>query len=347
MGKKNKVYVFDPGTLDYRERIVTWREHLRRGGLWMLGSFLVFLVYLWLYAGVSGLELPKTTLLKKRNAEWNGKMAIMASKMEDCRRRLDALGLRDDGVYRTIFGMKEISPEERLSGLGGINRYNELRAIDHSGRLYKNVRELDLLTKMAYVQSKSYDEVDQMARHSGDIAACVPAIPPFYPGIRFHMSSPFGHRVDPVYKYRKMHTGQDFAMEPGNPIYAVGDGVVESVRHELFGYGNSLVINHGFGYKTRYAHLKMILVQPGQKVCRGDCIGQSGNSGKSTGPHLHYEVMYKGNYVNPINYMDMQIPLDEYAQMVKAREEQTGLSTDLVQPVHKDRQTIRKRGKRK
>lgn len=345
MGKKSKIYVFDPGTLDYREQVVTWRERAGRFFLFLLGSLLVAIFYLWLYAGVLGLELPKTTFLKKRNAEWSGKMAIMASQMEDCRRRLDALSLRDDGVYRTIFGMTEISREERLSGLGGINRYAELRASDHSGHLYNNVKELDLLTKMAYVQSKSYDEVDQMARHSGDIAACVPAIPPFYPGIRFRMSSPFGHRSDPLYHHKKMHTGQDFAMDPGNSIYAVGDGTVESVRNELFGYGNSLVVNHGFGYKTRYAHLKMILVQPGQKVCRGDCIAQSGNSGKSTGPHLHYEVMYKGNFVNPINYMDMEIPLDEYAQMVKAREEQTGLSSDLIQPVHKDRKTIHKRKK--
>ena len=181
MGKKNKDYVFDPGTLDYREHIITWQERARRGALFLLGSLLVAIFYLWLYAGVLGLELPKTTFLKKKNAEWGGKMAIMASQMEDCRHRLDALSLRDDGVYRTIFGMTEISQDERLSGLGGINRYTELRASDHSGHLYNNVRELDLLTKMAYVQSKSYDEVDQMARQSGDIAACVPAVPPFIP----------------------------------------------------------------------------------------------------------------------------------------------------------------------
>ena len=336
MGKKNKVYVFDPGTLDYREHTVSWWARARRWLLFFLGSILVAILYLWLYAGVFGLELPKTTLLKKRNAEWGGKMVIMASRMEDCRRRLDALSLRDDGVYRTIFGMAEVSQEERLSGLGGLNRYADLRASDHGGHLYNNLKELDLLTKMAYVQSKSYDEVDQMAQHSGDIASCVPAVPPFYPGINYHMSSPFGYRSDPLYHYTKMHTGQDFA---------VGDGTVESVRNELYGYGNSLIIDHGFGYKTRYAHLKMILVRPGQKVCRGDCIAQSGNSGKSTGPHLHFEVMYKGNFVNPVNYMDLEMPLDEYAQMVKAREEQTGLSSDLIQPVHKDRKPLRKRRK--
>ena len=347
MAAKLKEYEFDPETLDYRERVVTFRERFRKVMFVFLSSFAVALFYLWLYVGVFGLELPKTTLLKKKNAEWNSRMTILNTRMDDCRQRLDALQLRDDGVYRTIFGLSEISSDERLSGIGGINRYDYLTANDHTGLLASSVKKLDLLTKMAYVQSKSFDEVDQMARRSGDIASCVPAVPPFYPGIHYRRSSPFGYRSDPIYHIPRMHTGQDFAMDPGNSIYAVGDGVVEGVRHELFGYGNSIIINHGFGYKTRYAHLKMTLVQPGQAVRRGDIIAQSGNSGKSTGPHLHYEVLYRNNYVNPMNYMDLDIPLDEYAQMVKAREEETGMNSDLVQPVHKDRRTIRKRGKKK
>ena len=113
-----------------------------------------------------------------------------------------------------------------------------------------------------------------------------------------------------------MHTGFDFACKPGNPVYATGDGVVESVSFELFGYGNSVIIDHGFGYKTRYAHLKTVLVGEGMKVRRGERIAESGNSGRSTGPHLHYEVMYRGKYVNPYNYFDMDMPLDEYRSMV-------------------------------
>ena len=346
MGKKHREYIFDPQTLSYRENIVSFRQRTRRLLLSFAGSFLVALFYLWLYISVFHLELPKTTMLKKQNAQWCSKMSIQNKRMDDCRQRLEGLRERDDGVYRAIFGLPEISAAERYSGIGGINRYAYLLENDHTGLLSSSVRKLDFLRKMACVQSKSYDEVGEMARRSGDIASCVPAVPPFYPGVSYHMSSPFGYRTDPIYHNTKMHTGQDFAMQPGNSLYAVGDGGVEVVRYELYGYGNSVIINHGFGFKTRYAHMKVITVQPGQAVKRGDCIGQSGNSGKSTGPHLHFEVIYRGNYVNPLNYMDMDMPLDEYAQMVKAREEETGMTSDLIQPVHRDRKTIRRRGKK-
>lgn len=347
MGKKNKEYIFDPLTLDYRESVVTWRERLRMAGLMFFVSIAVSFFYLWLYTVVFGQELPKTIILKKQNAEWNSQMSILNTRMDDCQQRLESLQLRDDGVYRAIFGLPEISKDERYSGIGGVNRYEYLIANDHTGLLASSVKKLDFLTKMAFVQSKSYDEVDQMAKRSGDIASCVPAVPPFYPGSRYRISSSFGIRRDPVYHTRRMHQGVDFAMDINTPIYAVGDGTVELVRRELYGYGNSIIINHGFGYKTRYAHMKTINLIPGMSVKRGDCIGLSGNSGKSTGPHLHFEVMYRGRFVNPMNYMDIQIPLDEYVQMIKAREEETGMSSDLIQPVHKDRKTIRKREKKK
>ena len=317
MAAKLKEYEFDPETLDYRERVVTFRERFRKVMFVFLSSFAVALFYLWLYVGVFGLELPKTTLLKKKNAEWNSRMTILNTRMDDCRQRLDALQLRDDGVYRTIFGLSEISSDERLSGIGGINRYDYLIANDHTGLLASSVKKLDLLTKMAYVQSKSFDEVDQMARRSGDIASCVPAVPPFYPGIHYRRSSPFGYRSDPIYHIPRMHTGQDFAMDPGNSIYAVGDGVVEGVRHELFGYGNSIIINHGFGYKTRYAHMSRIDVEEGQTVSRGDCLGLSGRSGRVSGPHLHYEVIYRRDYVNPSQFMDLDLTPADYYTMVR------------------------------
>ena len=114
-----------------------------------------------------------------------------------------------------------------------------------------------------------------------------------------------------------MHSGLDFACPPGNSVYVTGDGIVESVRYDLFGYGNSIVVDHGFGYKTRYAHLKLILVKVGMSLKRGDMIAETGNSGRSTGPHLHYEVMYRGNFVNPYNYFDMSMPSEEYASMVR------------------------------
>ena len=177
---------------------------------------------------------------------------------------------------------------------------------------------MDVLTKKSYVQSKSFDEVAQLSKRAGDMASCIPAIPPINPDpSKYRLSSGFGYRTDPVYGRSARHTGVDFAMKPGNPIYSTGDGVVESVKFEFFGYGNQVVIDHGFGYKTRYAHMRNIGVVEGMKVKRGECIGESGNSGKSTGPHLHYEVIYKGSPVNPSNYYDLAITPEEYAEMVQ------------------------------
>jgi murein DD-endopeptidase MepM/ murein hydrolase activator NlpD len=275
-------------------------------------------LYFWLYTSVFGLELPKTALLKKQNAEWCSKMEVMNRQLDGYEDVLASLQMRDDDIYRSIFGMHEIPAEVRNAGFGGVNRYAHLEGVDQGGLLKSTTLRMDVLTKKSYVQSKSFDEVAQLSRRAGDMASCIPAIPPINPDpTKYRLSSGFGYRTDPVYGRSARHTGVDFAMKPGNPIYSTGDGVVESVKFEFFGYGNQVVIDHGFGYKTRYAHLRNIGVVEGMKVKRGECIGESGNSGKSTGPHLHYEVIYKGSPVNPSNYYDLTITTEEYATMVQ------------------------------
>ena len=150
------------------------------------------------------------------------------------------------------------------------------------------------------------------------MASCIPAIPPINPDKnKYRFSSSFGYRKDPFTGRSKKHSGVDFALKPGNPIYATGDGVVEAVKFELFGYGTQVLIDHGFGYKTRYAHMKTVGVAEGMKVKRGECIGLSGNSGRSSGPHLHYEVIYMGRHVNPYNYFDLTITPEEFSTMVQ------------------------------
>ncbi len=226
--------------------------------------------------------------------------------------------MRDDDIYRSIFGMDEIPSEVRNAGFGGVNRYAHYDGVDPDGLLKGTAVRLDVLTKKSYVQSRSFDEVAALSKRAGDMASCIPAIPPVNPDpAKYRLSSGFGYRSDPFSGRTTRHTGVDFAMKPGNPVYVTGDGVVESVSFEFFGYGNSVVIDHGFGYKTRYAHLKSIGLVEGMKVKRGECIGLSGNSGKSSGPHLHYEVIYKNNHVNPTNYYDLSITPEEYATMVQ------------------------------
>ena len=333
---KNKNYTFNSRTLMYEVRKRSRISQIFKSAAILALSAGMSVLYFWLYASVFGFELPKTALLKKQNAEWCSKMEVMNRQLDGYEDALSSLQMRDDDIYRSIFGMHEIPAEVRNAGFGGVNRYSHLEGVDQNGLLRSTAERVDVLAKMSYVQSKSFDEVAQLSRRAGDMASCIPAIPPINPDPSiYRLSSGFGYRIDPVYGRSARHTGVDFAMKPGNPIYSTGDGVVESVKFEFFGYGNHVVIDHGFGYKTRYAHLKNIGVVEGMKVKRGECIGESGNSGKSTGPHLHYEVIYKGNPVNPSNYYDLSITTEEYATMVQNTADMSEKLT--LHPMHRNK----------
>ena len=315
MGKR---YVFNSKTLSYEVKKRSKKSRFFRSLTLFAVSLGMAVFYFWLYAYVLDLEPPKTALLKKKNAEWCSRVEMLNRKLDESSEALTSLQMRDDDIYRSIFGMNEIPSEVRNAGFGGVNRYAHYDDVDPNGLLKKTAVRIDVLTKKTFVQSKSFDEVAQLSRRAGEMASCIPAIPPMNPDPKkYRFTSQFGYRRDPFTGRSKRHTGVDFAMKPGNPIYSTGDGVVESVKFELFGYGNQVVIDHGFGYKTRYAHLKSVGVAEGMKVKRGECIGLSGNSGRSSGPHLHYEVLYRGSHVNPANYFDLSITPEEYATMVQ------------------------------
>ena len=314
---KSKHYIFNSRTMMYEVRKRSRMSQAIKSAALIALSMVLAVFYSWIYTSVLGLELPKTALLKKQNAEWYSRMEVMNRQLDGYEDVLTSLQMRDDDIYRSIFGMHEIPAEVREAGFGGVNRYSHLDGLDHGGLLKNTTMRMDVLTKMSYVQSKSFDEVAQLSKRAGDMASCIPAIPPINPGSKYRLSSSFGYRKDPVTGRSARHHGVDFATDSGNPIYVTGDGVVESVKFEFFGYGNQVVIDHGFGYKTRYAHMRNIGVVEGMKVKRGECIGESGNSGKSTGPHLHYEVIYRGSPVNPSNYYDLSITPEEYATMVQ------------------------------
>ena len=312
-----KKYVFNPKTLSYEVKSRSRRSRALRTVAMFAMSLGMAVLYFWLYTGVLGLEPPKTILLKKSNAQWRSKIEVLDRHLDEYDKSLATLQMRDDDIYRAIFGMHEIPSEVRNAGFGGVNRYAHYDNLGQSMPLKSTAMRLDVLTKKTYVQSRSFDEVAQLSKRAGDMASCIPATPPVVPDRSiYRLSSSFGFRSDPFTGRSKRHTGVDFALKPGNPIYATGDGVVEKVKFEFFGYGNQVLIDHGFGYKTRYAHMKSINVVEGMKVKRGECIGESGNSGRSSGPHLHYEVLYKDKHINPANYFDLTITPEEYAAMV-------------------------------
>lgn len=291
----------------------------RHYGSWMwllvvLSGAALFLFYMWFYVSVLGLDLPKTAILKRQNAHWNTRMDQMSQQLDRYDELLSMLEVRDDRIYRNVYGLDEIPQAVRQSGFGGEKRYADLEGTG----LKKVVRRLDVLEKRAYVQSKSFEDVRALQLTAGDLAAHIPSIPPMNTDpSTYRMTSPFGYRSDPILGIGKRHTGMDFACPPGNPVYATGDGTVSLVKHERGGYGNHIEVDHGFGYVTRYAHLSRTDVEVGQKVSRGDCLGLSGRSGRITGPHLHYEVIYRKNYVNPALYMDLTIPSKDYFELVR------------------------------
>lgn len=326
MGK----YILNPETLLYEMKEVSLKSKVFKGLLLFAGSVAMAVLYIWLFTSVLGYDLPKTAFLKAERARWDARMDLMNTKLDRCEESIEALRVRDDDIYRSIFGMNEIPAGVRNAGIGGVDKYSFLDGLESDDRLKNTALRIDRLTRKVYVQSKSFDEVAAVSKTAGDMASCIPAIPPIVPDpSRYKMSSPFGYRTDPFTGASRMHTGLDFAMKIGNPVYATGDGVVESVKFEFFGYGNSITIKHGFGYETIYAHLNSVKVIEGMRVKRGDCIGESGKSGRSSGPHLHYEVVYKGRKVNPANYLDMSMSVQEYSDMLRMRESESGMPSSM------------------
>ena len=317
MARKNQ-YVFNSETLSYEVKRYSRSSRVMKTLTLFVLSLGMAVLYSWIYSSVLGLESPKTVILKKLNAQWVSRVEVLNRRLDESQEALNLLQLRDDDIYRSLFGMNEIPLEVRNAGFGGVNRYSHYDDVDPNGMLKRTAVRIDVLTKKSCVQSKSFDEVAKLSKRAGEMASCIPAIPPINPDKKkYRFSSSFGYRKDPFTGRSKRHSGVDFALKPGNPIYATGDGVVEAVKFELFGYGTQVLIDHGFGYKTRYAHLKTVGVAEGMKVKRGECIGLSGNSGRSSGPHLHYEVIYMGRHVNPYNYFDLTITPEEFSTMVQ------------------------------
>ena len=282
---------------------------------------LLFVLYMVFSVWVLGADLPKTAVLRRQNADWQSRLEQMGARLDRDEEVMSLLEVRDDRIYRSVYGEDEIPAAVRNAGIGGNNRYPALAVLDRGHILRRTALRLDRLEKRAYVQSKSYDDIFALAQVAGDKASHIPAIPPMStaPG-SFNLSSPFGYRSDPITGASKMHTGMDFSCDPGNPVYATGDGTVILVESDFYGYGNHIEVDHGFGYVSRYSHLADMFAYVGQKVRRGDCIALSGKSGRATGPHLHYEVIYRHDYVNPAGYMDLEILPEDYNSMVRKPE---------------------------
>ena len=242
---------------------------------------------------------------------------IMNDRLDNLEALMTDMEQRDNNLYRVMFEADPIPSSVRRSGFSGADRYADLYGYMNSNLVVSAARKLDVISSQLYHQSVSYDSLFVKARNKADMLAHIPAIFPLKETEIKYISSYFGYRPDPIYKVSKFHSGIDFSAQLGTEAYATGDGVVCNVEKGQWGYGNMVTIDHGYGYKTRYSHLQKAAVRKGQKVKRGQCIGFIGNTGKTTGVHLHYEVLKNNVQIDPINFFYNDLTPDEYEQILQ------------------------------
>ena len=314
-------YRFNTKSLTYEKAKVTSKEVILRV-LSYLATGTVFAV---ITIFLANKFLPSPTQ-KKQNRELEVvklQYDLLNKKMKQVQTVLNDLQDRDDNIYRVIFESEPIPSSIRNAGFGGSDRYKDLEGYSNTQLMQETTERLDRITKQLYIQSKSFDEVVKMAKGKEKLIASIPAIMPLNNKNLKHLPSGYGWRTHPIYKTQEFHPGMDFTAEQGTPIYATGDGVVELADANAQGYGNHVVINHGFGYQTLYGHMSRMATTPGKKVKRGDLIGYVGSTGLSTGPHVHYEVIKNGEKVNPINFYYNDLSPQEYQLMLELSSKST------------------------
>lgn len=310
-------YYYDTESCRYeRIRVSTWDIIFNFLGFLMLalalgaGTAYVYTIYF---------ESPEEALLRKENEELKIYYDLLSKEVDNTKNILETLQERDDNVYRIILGVDPVADEVRKAGFGGANRYKDLveKGIQQEQLVISNLKKIDQLKKQMYVQTKSYDEVMSLAKDNQQMLASLPAIPPVAKEDLKRLSSGFGRRMHPIYKIMRPHNGIDFSLPKGSPVYATGNGKVSLVKSSPSGFGKWVEIDHGYGYKTIYAHLNEFLVKKGQKIKRGELIAYSGNSGGSTAAHLHYEVHNNRKPMDPAHYFYLDIDPEEYKEVLR------------------------------
>jgi len=260
---------------------------------------------------------PKEKMQQREIEQYKLQYEILSDRLDHISRVLNDLEDRDDNIYRVIFEAEPIPSSVRQAGYGGVDRYARLEGFKNSDIITETAKKLDNIATRIYVQSKSFDEVFELAKNKEAMLACIPAIQPVNNKDLKRIASGFGWRSHPILKRRIFHYGIDFTAPRGTNIYATGDGKVKEAKRARGGYGNQIVIDHGYGYTTLYAHLQKIKVRRGQKVKRGQIIGTVGNTGLSMGSHLHYEVHKNGKKVNPVYYFYNDLTPEEYDKVIE------------------------------
>ena len=311
---RKRHYRINPETLQLERVEHGFRYWLRRSGYYILGGVCLGIIffYIFLYFFPS----PREASLMQYNNNLTAEMEVLGKQVDQMQIIMSDLSQRDDNLYRAILGAEPIPLSARMGATQQLSYYDSLARMTNTQLAADIHRKVDILEKELYVQARSYEEILELAKQQEVRMENIPAIQPVPNKDLKRMASGYGWRVDPVYHIRRFHEGMDFSAPVGTDIFATGNGVVTYSGWRQ-GYGETVEIDHGFRYTTRYAHCSKRIARVGQKVRRGDVIALVGNTGKSTGPHLHYEVHYNGRPVDPRNYYFYDLSPEEYDLMVQ------------------------------
>lgn len=318
-------YKFNPESLSFDKVRLGIKDILIRFIAYFIGSVIIAFAYWLVFAAF--FDSPKEKALEREIQQLGIQYDLINREMANVEKVLEDLQKTDDNLYRTIFEAEPIPATLRRGGVGGINRYTNLEGFSNSKLVIESANRLDKIRKRVYMQSKSFDELILLAKRKEDMLKSIPAIMPISNDDLTRTASGYGLRIHPIYKITKFHSGMDFTAPPGIDVYATGDGVIAAVQSSQRGLGKHIIIDHGFGYSSIYAHLSNFNVRKGQKVHRGDVIGYVGNTGTSVANHLHYEIKLNGKNVDPVNYYFEDLSPAEYERMIEIASK-TGQSFD-------------------
>ena len=309
-------YYYDHDTLSYREIKVTNKNRISGVLLFLLSSFFFGITSLLILLNSDIINTPSEVAQKRSLENFKLQFDILNKKLGQLEKVIANIENRDNNLYRVYFEASPIPEEQRRAGFGGINRYKDLEGYDNSDLIINTTKRLDILTKQTVVQSRSLEEIESLAKNKASLIEAIPTIQPIKNKDLTRVASGYGYRIDPFTKIRRFHYGMDFTAKRGTPIYATGNGIVKRADNRSSGYGKHIRIDHGFGYVSLYAHLSKYKVRRGQKVKRGDIIGYVGNSGRSVGPHLHYEILKDNKKINPLNFYYGNLSAQEYEALL-------------------------------
>ncbi len=315
---RKEKFVYNKQTLRYEKVVEPLKVKLLRG--FAYACAIIFFAFIAFYIIDFTFDSPSERALKREILQAKTQYKALNSQLDDYAKILENMKDRNEGAYTMAFGMNPIDNDVWNAGLGGAKRYTNLTKYPNTGDLMLGVTaKADKLGRQMAILSHTLDTIINVAKDREKRFASIPSIKPIREdklkkGIRF--MSGFGRRLHPIHKVMKMHKGIDFSAKKGTVIYATGDGKVTKVKNKRTGYGKHIIISHGYGYETLYAHLSKSNVKVGDTVKKGEIIGEVGSTGTSTAPHLHYEVHYMGKAVNPIHFVLDGLSTEEYQKMI-------------------------------